>query len=233
MPGHCAIYVVDEDAGVRRSLQRLLTVDGFSVTSFDSATFLTAAPQLPLGCVLLEARRPEMLGLVLQERLVALGVAHPRVITTGHGDVPCAVRAMKAGAVDVLEKPYSDEDLLKAIESALEEKDAVRSKRDAAEATRLIASLSPRERAVLEALAAGHPNKRIAFYLGISVRTVEAHRGRMMKRLAVRRFAEAIRIAVLATSPVAEASSDPASDDRARSRDSWRSAYGLRARPGR
>lgn len=232
MPGHCAIYVVDEDAGVRRSLQRLLTVDGFSVTSFDSATFLTAAPQLPLGCVLLEARRPEMLGLVLQERLVALGVAHPRVITTGHGDVPCAVRAMKAGAVDVLEKPYSDEDLLKAIESALE-KDAVRSKRDAAEATRLIASLSPRERAVLEALAAGHPNKCIAFYLGISVRTVEAHRGRMMKRLAVRRFAEAIRIAVLATSPVAEASSDPASDDRARSRDSWRSAYGLRARPGR
>ena len=232
MPGHCAIYVVDEDAGVRRSLQRLLTVDGFSVTSFDSATFLTAAPQLPLGCVLLEARRPEMLGLVLQERLVALGVAHPRVITTGHGDVPCAVRAMKAGAVDVLEKPYSDEDLLKAIESALE-KDAVRSKRDAAEATRLIASLSPRERAVLEALAAGHPNKRIAFYLGISVRTVEAHRGRMMKRLAVRRFAEAICIAVLATSPVAEASSDPASDDRARSRDSWRSAYGLRARPGR
>jgi two-component system response regulator FixJ len=174
-----------------------------------------------------------MLGLVLQERLVALGVAHPRVITTGHGDVPCAVRAMKAGAVDVLEKPYSDEDLLKAIESALEEKDAVRSKRDAAEATRLIASLSPRESAVLEALAAGHPNKRIAFYLGISVRTVEAHRGRMMKRLAVRRFAEAIRIAVLATSPVAEASSDPASDDRARSRDSWRSAYGLRARPGR
>jgi len=145
-----------------------------------------------------------MLGLVLQERLVALGVAHPRVITTGHGDVPCAVRAMKAGAVDVLEKPYSDEDLLKAIESALEQKDAVRSKRDAAEATRLIASLSPRERAVLEALAAGHPNKRIAFYLGISVRTVEAHRGRMMKRLAVRRFAEAIRIAVLATSPVAE-----------------------------
>ena len=233
MPGHCAIYVVDEDADVRRSLQRLLTVDGFSVTSFDSATFLTAAPQLPLGCVLLEARRPEMLGLVLQERLAALGVAHPRVITTGHGDVPCAVRAMKAGAFDVLEKPYSDEDLLMAIESALEHKDAVRSKRDAAEAMRLIASLSRRERAVLEALAAGHPNKRIAFYLGISVRTVEAHRARMMKRLGVRRFAEAIRIAVLATSPVAEASSVPASDDRARSRDSWSSAYGLRARPGR
>jgi two-component system response regulator FixJ len=161
-----------------------------------------------------------MLGLVLQERLAALGVAHPRVITTGHGDVPSAVRAMKAGAFDVLEMPYSGEDLLKVIESALEQKDAVRSKRDAAEATRLIASLSPREREVLEALVGGHPNKRIALYLGISVRTVEAHRARMMERLGVRRFAEAIRIAVLAMSPVAEPSSDPASDDRARPRGS-------------
>ena len=231
MPGDCAIYVVDDDADVRRSLQRLVTVDGFAVTSFDSATFLTAAPRLPLGCVLLEVRKPEMDGLELQERLVALSVEHPRVI--GHGDVPSAVRAMKAGAVDVLEKPYSDEDLLKAIESALEQKYVVRGKRDAVEAKRLIASLSSRERKVLDALAAGRPNKLIAFDLGISVRTVEAHRGRMMKRLGVRQFAAAIRIVVLATSLGAEASSDPASDDRAWSRDSRRSAYSLRAPRGR
>lgn len=220
MPGDCAIYVVDDDAGVRRSLERLVTTDGFAVTSFDSATFLGAAPRLPVGCILLEVRRPEMDGLKLQGRLVTLGVAHPVVIMTGHGDVPVAVRAIKAGAVDVLEKPYSGRDLLRAIEAALGHKDAVHCKRGPVEAERLIASLSPREREVLEALVGGHPNKRIALYLGISVRTVEAHRARMMERLGVRRFAEAIRIAVLAMSPVAEPSSDPASDDRARPRGS-------------
>ena len=116
MLGDCAIYVVDDDGDVRRSLHQVLTVDGFAVTSFDSATFLSAAPGLPLGCILLEVRRPEINGLELQERLVARGATLPLVIMTGHGDVPIAVRAMKAGAVDVIEKPYSDGDLLRAID---------------------------------------------------------------------------------------------------------------------
>jgi two-component system response regulator FixJ len=218
LPGDCAIYVVDDDAGVRRSLERLVTTDGFAVTSFDSATFLGAAPRLPVGCILLEVRRPEMDGLKLQGRLVTLGVAHPVVIMTGHGDVPVAVRAIKAGAVDVLEKPYSGRDLLRAIEAALGHKDAVHCKRGPVEAERLIASLSPREREVLNALAAGRSNKLIAFDLGISVRTVEVHRARMMKRLGVRQFAEAIRVAVLATGVEAKARSDPGPNDRAWSR---------------
>lgn len=198
MSGDRVIYVVHDNAGVRRSLQRDVTVDGFTVTSFDSEAFLSAAPRLPLGCILLEVRKPEMDGLELQARLALLAIAHPLVIMTGQGDVPAAVQAMKAGAVDVLEKPYSCGDLLKTIESALEQKDPVRGKRDAVGATQLIASLSLRERQVLNALAAGRSNKLIAFDLGISVRTVEVHRARMMKRLGVRQFAEAIRIAVLA-----------------------------------
>ena len=121
------------------------------------------------------------------------------VIMTGHGDVATAVKAMKAGAVDFLEKPYSDEHLLGAIETALGREGFAEGDREIVEAARLIALLSRREREVLDALASGHPNKLIAFDLGISVRTVEVHRARMMKRLGVRQFAEAIRIAVLAT----------------------------------
>ena len=218
MPGDCVVYVVDNNAGVRRSLGRPLMRDGLSVRSFDSATFFSVAPTLPRGCILLEVRRPEMQGLELQERLVACGVGHPFVIVTGHGDVPAAVRAMKAGAVDVLEKSRSYEDILRAIESALEEqnqKGAAPERRDAAEATRLIGFLSPREREVLNALAAGIPNKVIAFNLGISVRTVEVHRARMMKRLGVRQFADAIRIAVLATRRAVSVQQDHACDNRA------------------
>jgi two-component system response regulator FixJ len=132
------------------------------------------------------------------------------VITTGHGDVATAVKAMKAGAADFLEKPYSDGDLLGAIETALGREGTPNGERDVVEATRLIASLSPREREVLNALASGRPNKLIAFDLGISVRTVEVHRARMMKRLGVRQFAEAIRIAVLATRLAPEERPDPA-----------------------
>jgi two-component system response regulator FixJ len=198
--GDRTIYVVDDDTGVRRSLEQLLNAEGFAVTSFASAAaFLDVAPRLPPGCVLLDIRMPEMDGLELQVRLRDLDVALPVVIMTGHGDVPRAVRAMKAGAVDFLEKPYSDTDLLGAIEMALRRGDPAEGDRDVIEAARLIASLSPREREVLDALASGRPNKLIAFDLGISVRTVEVHRSRMMRRLGVRQFAEAVRIAVLAT----------------------------------
>jgi two-component system, LuxR family, response regulator FixJ len=140
---------------------------------------------------------------------------------------------MKAGAVDVLEKPYSDGDLLKAIQSALKTRDAIPDKPDVVKAKQRIASLSQREREVLNALATGCPNKVIAFDLGISVRTVEVHRARMMKGLGVRQFAEAIRIAVLAGGLGADAHSCPASDDQAWSTRSSRSAYRLRALRGR
>ena len=214
VPDNRTIYVVDDDAVVRRSLERLLTAEGFAVTSFDSAAaFLDAAPQLRRGCVLLDVLMPGMDGLELQERLVALGIALPMVIMTGYGDVPTAVRAMKAGAADFLEKPYSDGDLLRAIDFALDREGTIRGERDAAEAARLVASLSQREQEVLNALVSGRPNKLIACDLGISVRTVEVHRARMMKRLGVRQFAGAIRIGVLAARLGAREHSGRADDD--------------------
>jgi two-component system response regulator FixJ len=135
----------------------------------------------------------------VQAHLLRINPDLPVIVMTGQGDVQAAVRAMKAGAVDFIEKPYSDDALIAAIESAL--KGGVRKGRtgDMTAAAALIDTLSPRERQVLEALVAGQPNKVIAFDLGISVRTVEVHRARMMDRLGVRQFAEAVRLSVLAT----------------------------------
>jgi two-component system response regulator FixJ len=137
-------------------------------------------------------------GLELQATLAERKIPLPVVVMTGQSDVQSAVRAMKAGAVDFVEKPYTDEVLLGAIEAALARADRADGNREIVEAVLLIATLSPREREVLEALVAGRPNKVIAFDLGISVRTVEVHRSRMMERLGVRQFAEAVRLAVLA-----------------------------------
>jgi two-component system response regulator FixJ len=194
------VHVVDDDAAIRRSLEHLLGAAGFRVVSYATPkSFLDVAAGLTGGCALLDVRMPEMGGLELQERLRAMKVTLPVIVVTGQGDVQSAVRAMKAGAVDFIEKPYSDDALIGAVETAL--KRGGRTDGDAAEAAEAaarIAALSPREREVLDALVAGQPNKLIAYDLGISVRTVEVHRARMMDRLGVRQFAEAIRLAVLA-----------------------------------
>jgi two-component system response regulator FixJ len=137
-------------------------------------------------------------GLALQARLAKLDNNLPVIVITGQGDVQTAVRAMKAGAVDFIEKPYDDEVLVKAIELALSMPRQSDRDREAIEAVQRVAALSPREREVLDALVAGRPNKVIAYDLHISVRTVEVHRARMMERLGVRQFAEAIRLAVMA-----------------------------------
>jgi two-component system response regulator FixJ len=142
---------------------------------------------------------PEMDGLAMQGQLNHLGFRLPVVVITGHGDIPTAVQAMKAGAVDFIEKPFDDERLIAAIEAALADFGRGFADREAAtEAVERIATLSPRERQVLDALVAGRPSKVIAYDLGISVRTVEVHRARMLERLGTRRLAEAIRLAVLA-----------------------------------
>jgi two-component system response regulator FixJ len=194
------VYVVDDDAAVRRSLERMLDAAGFKAKSYGSAAiFLEAAPRLPGGCVLLDIRMPGMDGLELQTRLQDAGIALPVIVMTGQGDVQTAVRAMKAGAVDFIEKPYRDDVLLGAIEMALLKDIGI--DQEQAKAARRVARLSRREREVLDALMAGRPNKIIAYDLGISVRTVEVHRARMMDRLGVRQLAEAIRIAVLARLP--------------------------------
>jgi two-component system response regulator FixJ len=199
MPAERTVHVVDDDAAIRRSLEQLLDAAGFHVVSYDTPlAFLDVALGLLPGCVLLDIKMPEMDGLELQALLLKGNIPWPVIVMSGHGDVQSAVRAMKAGAVDFLEKPYSDELLLDAIESALAGVDRANIDREAAEATQRIATLSPREREVLDALVAGRPNKVIAFDLGISVRTVEVHRARMMERLGVRQLAEAVRLAVMA-----------------------------------
>jgi FixJ family two-component response regulator len=199
MAAERTVHVVDDDAAIRRSLERLLDAAGFQVISYDAPlAFLDAAPGLAPGCVLLDIKMPEMDGLELQALLAQRSNSLPVIVMTGQGDVQSAVRAMKAGAVDFIEKPYSDELLLDAIEAALVRAGRADGDREVAEAARRIDALSPREREVLEALVTGRPNKVIAFDLGISVRTVEVHRSRMMERLGVRQFAEAIRLAVLA-----------------------------------
>jgi two-component system, LuxR family, response regulator FixJ len=199
MPIERTVHVVDDDAAVRRSLERLMESLGFRVVTYEtSSAFLEAATNIAPGCVLLDLKMSGMDGLELQALLLERNSALPIVVMTGHGDVQSAVRAMKAGAIDFIEKPFSDDVLLNAIEVALANVGRADLDRQTAEASRRIAALTPREREVLTALVMGRPNKAIAFELGISIRTVEVHRARMMERLGVRQFAEAVRLAVLA-----------------------------------
>jgi two-component system response regulator FixJ len=192
------VFVVDDDPAVRRSLERLLNTADLRVVSFATPTgFLDAASTVAAGCVLLDLRMPEMNGLEVQARMLAMRPDLPIIMVTGQGDVQSAVRAMKAGAVDFIEKPYSDATLIAAIETALAGSAGNRADERTAAAA-MIETLSPRERQVLDALMAGQPNKLIAFDLGLSVRTVEVHRARMMDRLGVRQLAEAVRLGVLA-----------------------------------
>jgi two-component system response regulator FixJ len=192
------IHIVDDDESLRRALHRLLRSAGYNaITYATAAAVIDAAPRLS-GCLLLDLRMPDMDGLEVQARLAALGVRLPTIVVTGHGDVPTAVQAMKAGALDFLEKPIDEYQLLTAIEAALLE--GARKTRDdeAMRAVQRMATLSPRERQVLEGIVSGKPNKSIAYDLNISIRTVEVHRTRLMVRLGTHNMAEAIRIAVLA-----------------------------------
>lgn len=193
------VYVVDDDAAVRRSLERLLDAAGFHAVLFEAAAaFLDARPAPTNCCALIDIQMPGTDGLELQSQILELGITLPVIMMTGQGDVQMAVRAMKAGAVDFIEKPFEDTALFAAIEAAFSR--ASRSDRlsELEKASRRIATLSPREREVLDALVAGQSNKVIAFDLGLSVRTVEVHRARMMDRLGVRQLAEAVRLAVMA-----------------------------------
>jgi two-component system response regulator FixJ len=193
------VYVLDDDAAVLRSLERLLNSANFEPITFERPDrFLTAAKTFKTGCVLLDVRLPGISGLEVQTQLRGMRDDLPVIVMTAQGDVQTAVRAMKAGATDFLEKPYSDHALLGAIEAALSSEIRSDRDRDIAEAVRRIETLSPREREVLDGLMAGRPNKLIAYHLGISVRTVEVHRARMMERLGMRQLAEAVRLGVMA-----------------------------------
>lgn len=194
------VHIVDDEEAVRRSIGYMLKTSGFEVESWPSgAAFLRDVRHAEQGCVLLDVRMAEMDGLQVQEMLVERGVTMPVVVMTGHGDITTAVRAMKAGAVDFLEKPFDKAGLLAALEAAFARIDAADgAQMRAQQAEQILGALTPRERDVLEGLAKGLPNKTIAFDLGISARTVEVHRANLMMKLSVRSLSDALRIAFAA-----------------------------------
>ena len=194
------IHIVDDEEAIRRSAAFMLKTSGYAVQAWASGTeFLKEARQAAHGCILLDIRMPEIDGLEVQRQLAERGIAMPIVIMTGHGDVSIAVRAMKAGAVDFLEKPFEKAALIGAIEEAFSRIAAAGdASARAAEAEVILAALTPRERDVLRGLAQGLPNKTIAYDLGISPRTVEVHRANLMTKLGVRSLSDALRIAFAA-----------------------------------
>jgi two-component system response regulator FixJ len=200
MPCERCVYVVDDDEAVRDSLSVLLESKAYAVRSFGSAPeFLAAAPSLPVGCLIADIRMPEMDGLELQQHLIDRSLQFPLIVITGHGDVSLAVRAMKAGAVDFIEKPFASEAILNSLDTALARL-SIPSEQDptAVAAATKLALLSPREREVLERLLAGLPNKTIAYDLAISPRTVEIHRARVMDKMGARSLSELVRLALAA-----------------------------------
>jgi two-component system, LuxR family, response regulator FixJ len=200
MPTEKLVHIVDDDDAVRRSAAFMLKHAGYRVESHVSGVaFLKEARHAERGCVLLDVRMPEMDGLEVQQEMTNIGIDMPIVILTGHGDVDVAVKAMRAGAVNFIEKPYEKEILLYAIEEAHARLDRSHDKdMKANEAQVRLASLTGRERDVLDGLVQGYPNKTIAYDLGISPRTVEIYRANMMEKLRVRSLSEALRIAFIA-----------------------------------
>ena len=191
------VYVVDDDEAVRDSLQFLLEPT-YRVATFDSAeAFLERYDTKAIACLILDVRMPGMSGLQLQEELLARGSHLPVVFITGHGDVPMAVATMKKGATDFIEKPFEQKALKVLVERMLERarEDAARIERERLNSS-LLARLTPREQQVLERIVAGRLNKQIADDLGISIKTVEAHRANIMDKLNAGTVADLMRVAL-------------------------------------
>jgi two-component system, LuxR family, response regulator FixJ len=194
------VHLIDDDDGVRQSLAFLLTSAGLAVRVYESASaFLEALGTLQSGCIVSDVRMPGIDGLQLQRRLQALGVRLPVIIITGHADVSLAVEAMKAGAVDFIEKPFDDETILSAIRIALDHYDHTgRRETEVVQIQTKLQSLSAREREVLEGLLAGNPNKTIAYDLSLSPRTVEVHRANVMTKMGASSLSSLVRMSLVA-----------------------------------
>lgn len=196
-PADSLVYVVEDDDALRDSLCWLIESAGYRVAAYSNAeSFLAYLEPEERGCLVLDVRMPGMSGIELQERLIRRGLHLSIIFITGHGDVPMAVNALKRGAFDFIEKPFQDQALLARIESvARSGRNPMEGERSRLVASRLT-SLSQREREVMDRVIEGKPNKCIADELGISVKTVEAHRARMMGKLDVNSVAELVRLSV-------------------------------------
>jgi two-component system response regulator FixJ len=199
MPGN-TVLLVDDDPDVRDSLKVLLESAGFTVRDFESARKVLDEPELSnMGCLIADIRMPDMDGLALQEELVKHNVGIPVIVITGHGDVPLAVRAMKAGAIDFIEKPFDDELILASIGKAMAQSREYRSQAALVGAAQeKLALLTAREHQVLEHLVAGHSNKIVAYELDISPRTVEIHRAHLMEKMQAKSLSDLVRTALAA-----------------------------------
>jgi len=189
------VFIVDDDPDIRESLAMLLDSSGYSAKAFESAVaFLASDAPNAMGCLIVDIRMPDMDGLQLQKELVARRSPLPVIVMTGHGDIAIAVQAMKAGAVDFLEKPFDDTVLLESVQRALDQATSAVSHTNAAlDAQMRMAELTDRERQVLDLIVAGKANKVIAYELSISPRTVEIHRSRVMEKMGAANLADLVR----------------------------------------
>jgi two-component system, LuxR family, response regulator FixJ len=200
MPNERTVHVIDDDDAVRDSLGFMLRAAGMEVRAYESAAaFLAFLPKDINGCIVTDVRMPGVSGMDLLARLRELNVELPVIVVTGHADVPLAVEAMKLGAIDFIEKPFDDEAILASIRMALDQhvEDDRRSAKKA-EIQQRLALLSGRERQVLDGLIAGHPNKIIAFDLGISPRTIEVYRANVMTKMQAATLSDLVRMALIA-----------------------------------
>jgi two-component system response regulator FixJ len=199
MPGEGIVYVIDDDEAVRESLSFLLETADYEAHAFDSASaFLDQLDGAAFGCVVTDVRMPGMTGLDLVRALNARDVGMPVIVITGHGDVPLAVEAMREGILDFIEKPFADDAILDALKRAFErgrDQGAQASERN--EIRKRLASLSTRERQVLDGLVAGQANKVVAIELGISPRTVEVYRANLMSKMRAGSLSELVRMALM------------------------------------
>lgn len=196
MASEPTVFIVDDDQAVRDSLQWLIQSVGLHVVTFpDALSFLDQVSEDQAGCIVLDVRLPGMSGLELQQKLTVRGIRMPVIIVTGHGDVPMAVRAMKAGAMDFIEKPFSDQMLLDQVQKAIDIDARHRAERKVSKAIlERLRSLSPREREVLERVVDGKVTREIAAELSLADKTVEAHRARVMEKMKAGSIAELVRL---------------------------------------
>lgn len=194
------IYVIDDDDAVRQSLEFLLSTAGFKSRGFESArAFLDVLGEIESGCVITDVRMPEITGIDLLRKVKEVKPGLPVIVITGHGDVALAVEAMKIGAIDFLEKPFDDDGLIAAVKAALSNAaDSGKRQAELGAIKEKLAALSNRERQVLDGLVAGHPNKTIAFDLGISPRTVEIYRANLMTKMGANSLSDLVRMSMLA-----------------------------------